>query len=70
MTSNTDASVIEVPADRQEITELCVRYTTALDTKARPLPESCFSDTTSEWRFAERIQASFWREGNRAVVAR
>ncbi len=33
--------------DKQEIAELCVRYTTALDTKDWALLESCFTDSPS-----------------------
>ncbi len=34
----------QVLLDKQEITELCVRYTTALDTKDWALLRSCFTD--------------------------
>jgi hypothetical protein len=36
---------VQILVDRQEIAELCVRYTTALDTKDWALLESCFTDT-------------------------
>ena len=37
-------SAAQVLLDKQEITELCVRYTTALDTKDWALLRSCFTD--------------------------
>ena len=33
MATNTDAGAVQRLTDRQEIADLCIRYTTALDTK-------------------------------------
>ena len=38
-----DAAAVRALADRQEIAELCTRYTTALDTRNWALLESCFA---------------------------
>jgi hypothetical protein len=43
MTASTDAEAVQRLTDRQEIAGLCVRYTTALDTKDWALLESCFA---------------------------
>ncbi len=43
MATNTYAGAERRLTDRQEIADLCVRYTTALDTKDWPLLESCFA---------------------------
>src|SRR5260370_9070953 len=43
MATNTDGEAVQRLADRQEIADLCVRYTTALDTKDWALLESCFA---------------------------
>ncbi len=40
---NTDAEAAQRLADQQEIADLCVRYTIALDTKDWALLESCFA---------------------------
>ncbi len=42
-TVNTDAEAAQRLADQQEIADLCVRYTIALDTKDWALLESCFA---------------------------
>jgi 3-phenylpropionate/cinnamic acid dioxygenase small subunit len=42
MATDTDAEAVRRLTDRQEITDLCVRYTSALDTKDWALLESCF----------------------------
>jgi 3-phenylpropionate/cinnamic acid dioxygenase small subunit len=42
-TARTDAEAVRRLTDRQEIADLCVRYTTALDTKDWALLESCFA---------------------------
>src|SRR5260370_27677447 len=43
MATNTDDEAVQRLADRQEIADLCVRYTTALDTKDWALLESSFA---------------------------
>src|SRR5260370_34987969 len=43
MATNTDDEAVQRLADRQEIADLCVRYTTALYTKDWALLESCFA---------------------------
>src|SRR5271166_3366275 len=43
MATNTDAEAAQRLTDRQEIADLCIRYTTALDTKDWALLESCFA---------------------------
>jgi SnoaL-like domain len=45
MATNTDAEAAQRLTDRQEIAGLCVRYTTALDTKDWALLESCFAQS-------------------------
>ncbi len=42
-TANTDAEAAQRLADQQEIADLCVRYTIALDTKDWALLESCYA---------------------------
>lgn len=42
-TANADASAAQRLTDQQEIADLCVRYTIALDTKDWALLESCFA---------------------------
>jgi hypothetical protein len=42
-TANTDAEAAQRLTDQQEIADLCVRYTIALDTKDWALLESCFA---------------------------
>ncbi len=41
--TNADAEAAQRLSDRQEIADLCVRYTAALDTKDWALLESCFA---------------------------
>jgi 3-phenylpropionate/cinnamic acid dioxygenase small subunit len=41
--TDTDADAARRLADRQEIADLCVRYTTALDTRDWALLETCFA---------------------------
>jgi SnoaL-like domain len=72
---DTDGKAARRLADRQEIAELCVRYTTALDTRDWGLLETCFAPAPvfvhpGGWKITERIQAYLWRDGNRAVIAR
>jgi ketosteroid isomerase-like protein len=43
MTIESDTGAARRLADRQEIADLCVRYTTALDTRDWALLESCFA---------------------------
>jgi len=43
MATNIDGGATRRLIDRQEIADLCVRYTTALDTKDWALLESCFA---------------------------
>jgi 3-phenylpropionate/cinnamic acid dioxygenase small subunit len=43
MSTDTDADAAQQLADQQEIADLCVRYTTALDTRDWALLESCFA---------------------------
>jgi 3-phenylpropionate/cinnamic acid dioxygenase small subunit len=43
MTASTDAEAVRRLTDRQEIADLCVRYTAALDTKDWALLENCFA---------------------------
>lgn len=43
MAANTDAEAAQSLADQQEIADLCVRYTIALDTRDWALLESCFA---------------------------
>jgi 3-phenylpropionate/cinnamic acid dioxygenase small subunit len=43
MASEADAETARRLTDRQQITELCARYTTALDTRDWDLLESCFA---------------------------
>ena len=41
--TNADAEAAQRLSDRQEIADLCVRYTAGLDTKDWALLESCFA---------------------------
>ena len=43
MTANTSTEAVQRLADQQEIADLCVRYTIALDTRDWALLESCFA---------------------------